>query len=781
MQTTALLAGVENHRVGRVAGDDGLTKIVRTFHARFGSVKTGAGQTPRQRIAYVRREGKHAVDAADVEATAGDKEKVLDAADRLEAEARIRRGPTADRLLATQVIELPAESTPEQRAACAQAFVDDWRERGHPAIATVHVDGEERGQPHLHVEIAARPVHADGEVDRAVRLWRGKPTIYAERQKASDLVNRTCDPDPPYHPGGFRDIGREGDTPKKRIPAGSFRAARKGIREAREALALEQAEMIDGAARVVSEAKRAPLREAHEKRTAEIVKFKAAGEWPPLSQRARLEKRAETSRVASDVWYRRYKKSEAREVDRTAERDQERERGDTAEASAATLTDEKQQAEADAAGWKREFGDLNASRLAARDEAVRALTAAKNETATRTDEKRQAETRAEKAEGERDGLQGRVRELEAGQVEPLPLTERQRAMLVGVCARNRIEGDPVDDARVQLLAFAARHEEEDARKRRDDAARDKAEQEKIEEAVRLALKDERGRTQGHIDAAVQQAREGERQEQNRDGRGTGEAGGDDRRPDQGADRPGTEARRGGGAEDHGAGRAERPRAGGDRPEGDDGREQTGGVGQPASAGGPHAVDGNVGGDRGAASPAAREPVGVESHVVAAPGREDAEGLAREHGPVEEPGVVETPADRRGGGDGADVGGDGDGDWNWLLEMGGTAHAPEPGRPVVAAPPSDVVVSGGEEQQKAPEPPPPAPKPKPAARPWKDLSDDELVNHWGGASKRWRRAATDEQKADAQQKIDELHAEAKHRNTTLKALDARKQRRDDRGR
>ena len=443
MQTTALLAGVENHRVGRVAGDDGLAKIVRTFHARFGSVKTGAGQTPRQRIAYVRREGRHAVDAADVEATAGDKEKVLDAADRLEAGARIRRGPTADRLLATQVIELPAESTPDQRAACAQAFVDDWRERGHPAIATVHVHGEERGQPHLHVEIAARPVHADGEVDRAVRLWRGKPTIYAERQKASDLVNRTCDPDPPYHPGGFRDIGREGDTPKKRIPARSFRNARAGIREAREALALEQAEMIDGAARVVSEAKRAPLREAHEKRTAEIVKFKKAGEWPPLSQRARLEKRAETSRVASDIWYRRYKKSEAGEVDRTAERDQERERGDTAEASVVTLKAEKQKAE----GRARELEALNkrqtkyvtnwhANRKVvlpnlatvegqsaawanmwawdakalkkARDEAGAARTAA----TTAEKERNEQRLRAEKAEGERDGLQDRVRALE---------------------------------------------------------------------------------------------------------------------------------------------------------------------------------------------------------------------------------------------------------------------------------------------------------------------------------------------------------------------------------
>ena len=695
MQATALLAGVENHRVGRVAGDDGLTRIVRTFHARFSSVKTGAGQTPRQRIAYVRREGRHAVDAADVEATAGDKEKVLDAADRLEAGARIRRGPTADRLLATQVIELPAESTPEQRAKCAQAFVDDWRERGHPAIATVHVDGEERGQPHLHVEIAARPVHADGEVDRAVRLWRGKPTIYAERQKASDLVNRTCDPDPPYHPGGFRDIGREGDTPKKRIPARSFRAARKGIREAREALAVERAEMIDGAARVVSEAKRAPLREAHEKRTAEIVKFKAEGEWPPLSERGRLQKSRDWERGKA-AW-------------RSATANRQRARAEKAEASVVALTGEKQEAEtrADTAGRRaRELEELN---------------------------KRQTEY---------------VTDWHGERGEELP----DLATVEGQSA-----------AWANMRAWKA----EALKKARDEAA--------AKEAAEQALADERDSTQAKIDAAVRLALEGERQEQNRDGRGTGEAGGDDRRPDQGADRPGTEARRGGDAEDHGAGRAERPRAGGDRPEGDDGSEQTGGVGQPASAGGPHAVDGNVGGDRGAASPAAREPGGVESRVVAAPDREDAEVLAREHGLVDEPGVVETPADRRGDDDGAMVGDGRGGDWNWLLEVGGASPAPEPGRPVVAAPPSDVVVSGGgQEQQKAAEPPPPA-------RPWKDLSDDELVNHWDGASRRRRRAAaTDEQKADARQKIIELHAEARHRDTTLETLDAQKRQREGRG-
>ena len=36
------------------------------------------------------------------------------------------------------------------------------------------------------------------------------------------------------------------------------------------------------------------------------------------------------------------------------------------------------------------------------------------------------------------------------------------------------------------------------------------------------------------------------------------------------------------------------------------------------------------------------------------------------------------------------------------------------------------------------------------------------------------APTDEKEAAARQKIGELHAEAKHRNTTLEALKARKQ-------
>ena len=126
---------------------------------------------------------------------------------------------------------------------------------------------------------------------------------------------------------------------------------------------------------------------------------------------------------------------------------------------------------------------------------------------TLTGEKQQAETRADTAEDRAD-------ELEAGQVQPLPLNEKQREMLVGVCARNRIEGDPVHDARVQLLAFAARHEERDK-------ARDKAREERkrreagdeaaAREAVQAALANERP-VQEEIAAAEQRGREAEKRE-----------------------------------------------------------------------------------------------------------------------------------------------------------------------------------------------------------------------------------------------------------------------------
>ena len=370
-QRASLLPGAENHRHGRVSGDDGLTKIVRTFHARFGSVKLGGSVTARERLAYVHREGKHAGDAADVEATAGDKEKVIEASDRIRDTARVRRGKTAERLLATQVIELPMESTAEQRRTCADAFVADWRGRGHQAVAVVHVHGEEHKQPHLHVEIAARPVDADGSVNRsATRLWAGgHPAVEVkkERARAADIVNRTCDPDPPYHPGGFRDIGVE-RQPRTRIPAGKFREAREEIRDARAAGLREG--LIEATAYAVSDKERGKKREARVGRTAEIIEFRAAGLPARPSQRARLAF-AEPALKA------------------------ERERADKAEGSLARRDD--------AARDKAEQEKIAAGQALA-DERARAEKAEAS-AATLTDEK-------QKAEGERDGLQDRVRVLE---------------------------------------------------------------------------------------------------------------------------------------------------------------------------------------------------------------------------------------------------------------------------------------------------------------------------------------------------------------------------------
>ena len=339
-QRVSLLPGVENNRHGRVAGDDGEARIVRSFHARFGSVKMGGSMTARTRLAYVFREGRHAEDVGDVKASAGDREAVIEAADRIRATARVRRGKTAERILATQVVELPLECTPEQREKCAQAFVDNWRERGHQAVAVVHVHGEEHEQPHLHVEIAARPVHADGAVDRSARLWAGdrpREAVYDERQTVADIVNRTCDPDPPYHPGGFRDIGIE-RQPRTRMPAVKFRKARAEIRKARAANDTEREAEIEAAAYTLSDAERGKKRQTREDRSAVVLVFKKAGLPVRMTQRLRL---AITE----------------------AGLQAERKSAEQAEARVATLTDEKATAveRADRAeGRVRELEELNA-------------------------------------------------------------------------------------------------------------------------------------------------------------------------------------------------------------------------------------------------------------------------------------------------------------------------------------------------------------------------------------------------------------------------------------
>ena len=308
MQTSlTLLAGVENRRLGRVFGDDGLARVVRSFHFRVRSVKCGGRGTARTRIAYVRREGKHAGDAGDVEATAGDKDALIDAADRIEATSRIKRGPTAERILQSFVLELPAESTAAERAATAEAVVEHWRTRygedrpGHEAIAVVHMHGDEAAQPHLHVEVAARPILADETVDRSVRLWTDpspSEAVKAERTAMAKIVNTWCTTKAAFHAGAFKEIGRE-DEGKPRLPISAWRAMRKAMRAAGDK---DEADRIEAEAYAVEANRREGLREAGLARAAEIDALKAAGEWPPKSQREALETELNTAKADAAGW-----------------------------------------------------------------------------------------------------------------------------------------------------------------------------------------------------------------------------------------------------------------------------------------------------------------------------------------------------------------------------------------------------------------------------------------------------------------------------------------------
>ncbi len=102
------------------------------------------------------------------------------------------------------MIELPGDSTPEQRKACADALVRHWESRGHPACAAVHGNG--KVQPHVHVQATARPVSDDGTVDRSVLLWTSKQELRDEREAVAGIVNRYCPSKVRFHGGRHDDV-----------------------------------------------------------------------------------------------------------------------------------------------------------------------------------------------------------------------------------------------------------------------------------------------------------------------------------------------------------------------------------------------------------------------------------------------------------------------------------------------------------------------------------------------------------------------------------------------
>ena len=151
--------------------------------------------------------------ATELECTAGDRKRVEDACERIEESAVVRQGRTAERFLIQQVIELPGDSTAAQRKACAEALVQHWEDRGHPATAAVHGNG--KVQPHVHVQATARPVDADGNVDRSALLWTSKQAVRDERAALAEIVNEHCPSAVLFHGGRHEDVNIDREARKE--------------------------------------------------------------------------------------------------------------------------------------------------------------------------------------------------------------------------------------------------------------------------------------------------------------------------------------------------------------------------------------------------------------------------------------------------------------------------------------------------------------------------------------------------------------------------------------
>ena len=227
---TRRLGFFDTTRVGYIYGQgDGeriVRQLARTCHINFSSLKMGAGTTAKAALDYAFREGEEhgppadpdankaareqADKAAELECTAGERQDVEDACARIEESAVVRKGRTAERFLIQQVIELPGDSTAAQRKACAEALVQHWEDRGHPASAAVHArldgDPKARVQPHVHVQATARPVDADGNVDRSALLWNSKQAVRDEREAVAGIVNEHCPGAVLFHGGRHEDV-----------------------------------------------------------------------------------------------------------------------------------------------------------------------------------------------------------------------------------------------------------------------------------------------------------------------------------------------------------------------------------------------------------------------------------------------------------------------------------------------------------------------------------------------------------------------------------------------
>ena len=253
-----------SRRVGSFRG-----RPARTFHCAFGSVRYGAGK-PGEAIDYAARIDMTVKKTAELEHVAGDVDRLRQAADSVAGAVKRKKGAQSERVVVKQTFELPPDASAEQRAEAAEAIVADWESRGHVAIAAIHGNG--KTLPHVHVVATARPVDADGTVDRSVRLWTSRAEVRAERARVAAIVNAICRPAVEFHPGRLEDTGIEREA-KGRIPLAVWHAMEARDMAAIAKLGLAGDRAMEELIRRRSERKQDPeevarAREKHEERRA---------------------------------------------------------------------------------------------------------------------------------------------------------------------------------------------------------------------------------------------------------------------------------------------------------------------------------------------------------------------------------------------------------------------------------------------------------------------------------------------------------------------------------
>lgn len=205
-------------RSGRIGVSGG--RPARTFHCRFRGVTVARPCGRGGSVDYLAREGNY-TQHDDLEHLAGDVTALKEAIAAVDAACRIRQGRTAERVAIATVVEMPADSTADQRRQMAESLVAIRKAQGYWAIAAVH--GKGKVQPHIHVLATARPVErgTDGawQVNRTpgnVPL-RGKAAVRAARAEMAELVNEICRPAVRFHPGRLADTGIERPA-RRRVP-----------------------------------------------------------------------------------------------------------------------------------------------------------------------------------------------------------------------------------------------------------------------------------------------------------------------------------------------------------------------------------------------------------------------------------------------------------------------------------------------------------------------------------------------------------------------------------